>query len=152
MPVKSASLTSNSREYSTFLKGVKLFIIALDNVSSDIDRERYWECSERKGGMVRAIEASYEAMAIEGKHFDVVGRLQMKILSKSDNSELVRIACQYSSHFHASIRVDKRVAQKFANAEAKIVIWPYFRQLVSDISGRMHIPPVIVPLNLDPKG
>jgi preprotein translocase subunit SecB len=134
------------------LKGVKLFIIALDQVSSNIDRERYWECTERKNAMVRTIEASYDATAVEGTHFDVIGHLEMKILSKSDNSELVKIACQYSTHFRAHSRVDKRVAQRFANAEAKIIIWPYFRQLVSDVSARMHIPPIIIPLSLDLKG
>ena len=151
MPKRSASLVSRTRQYSDFLKGVKLYIIALDHASSTIDRERYWECSERKNGMVRTIEASYEATAIEGAHFDVVGRLEMKILSTTDKCELVRIACQYSSHFHARGRVDKHEADRFASAEAKIVIWPYFRQLVTDLSARMFIPPIIVPLTLDPK-
>lgn len=151
MPKKSASLTNRTRQYSDFLKGVKLYIVALDHVSSAIDRERYWECSERKNGMIRTVEASYEATAIEGTHFDVVGRLKMKILSKADKTELVSVECQYSSHFHARTRVDKHEADRFANAEAKIVVWPYFRQLVTDLSARMFIPPIIIPLTLDSK-
>lgn len=151
MPKRSASLVSRTRQYSDFLKGVKLYIVALDHASSTIDRERYWECNERKNGMVRMIETSYEATAIEGTHFDVIGRFEMKILSTTDKSELVTVGCQYSSHFHSRTRVDKEEADKFANAEAKIILWPYFRQLVTDLSARMFIPPIVVPLTLDPK-
>lgn len=151
MQRKSVSLKSKPREYGNFLKGVKLYIIALDQVSSSINREKYWECTERKNGMTRTIEASYEALRVEGTSFDVVGRFEMRILSTSDNSEVLKIACQYSTHFHASARVDERVANRFANAEAKIVLWPYFRQLVSDLSAQMYIPPIIVPLSLEAK-
>ncbi|MFP5234830.1 MAG: hypothetical protein ACLGSD_02935 [Acidobacteriota bacterium] len=151
MPKRSASLTSNTRDYSEFLKGVKLFIVALDSVSSSIDREEYWACNERKDGMVRLIETSYRATNIKGHHFDVIGRLEISILSKADNSEVLKIACQYSSHFHSGARVDKGVADRFAKGEAKIILWPYFRQLVTDLSARMFIPPIIIPISLDAK-
>ena len=127
MPKKSASLASRTRQYSEFLKGVKLHIVALDHASSTIDRERYWECSERKNGMVRTIEASYEATAIEGTHFDVVGRLDMKILSTTDNSELLRIACQYSSHFHARTRVDGATCPPKFRAPARMLVIRAFK-------------------------
>lgn len=151
MPKRSASLASRTKQYSDFLKGVKVYIVALDYASSTIDRERYWECSEKKDGMVRMIGASYKASAIEGTHFDVIGRFEMKILSTAHKRELVTVECQYSSHFHARTRVEKVEAERFANTEAKIIIWPYFRQLVTDLSARMFIPPIVVPLTLDPK-
>jgi preprotein translocase subunit SecB len=151
MPKTSASLANKPRQYSDFLKGIKLVIVALDHASSAINREQYWKCTEKKNGMARTFEASYAATEIDGTCFDVVGRLEMKILSTSDNSELLKIVCQYSSHFHARTRVDERAAHRFANAEAKIIIWPYFRQLVTDLSARMYIPPIIVPLSLDAK-
>ena len=151
MPKKSASPASKPKQYSDFLKGIKLYIVALDDASCAINRERYWECNEQEKGMVRTFEASYQATAIEGTSFDVIGSLEMKILSTKDKDELLRIACQYSTHFHARTRVDEGAAQRFANAEAKIIIWPYFRQLVTDLSARMYIPPIIVPLSLDTK-
>jgi hypothetical protein len=151
MPKRSASLVSKPKQYSDFLKGIKLYIVALDHASCAINRERYWERTEQKNGMVRTFEASYEATTIEGTRFDVIGRLEMKILSTKDDDELLKIACQYSCHFHARTRVDERAAQRFANAEARIIIWPYFRQLVTDLSARMYIPPIIVPLSLETK-
>jgi hypothetical protein len=151
MPKKSTSPVSKPKQYSDFLKGIKLYIVALDHASCAINRERYWECTEQDNGMVRTFEGSYEATAIEGTSFDVIGRLEMKIFSTKDNGELLKIGCQYSTHFHARSRVDERAAKRFANAEAKIIIWPYFRQLVTDLSARMYIPPIIVPLSLDTK-
>jgi hypothetical protein len=149
MPKASAKVSSNVANYDTFLKSVRLFIIALDNVSGALDRDRYWGSRNKKGRMVRAIDATYEARDVQRDHFDVVARMEIAITNEKDDTELVKISCQYSAHFHAR-QVNLRTAERFANSEAKLIFWPYFRQIVSDVSSRMSIPPVTVPLSFEP--
>ncbi len=99
--------------------------------------------------MTRFIDASYKPTHIKGSHFDVIGSFEIKLQSKSNNIGFLNITCQYTGYFHHQKQVIKADAERFANSEAKVILWPYFRQLVADLSARMHIPPVIIPLTLD---
>lgn len=146
MPKKSTSRSSHTVAYDAFLKSIKLFAIALDSVFTDLDRDRYWSEREKKKRLVSSIDAAYAAKDVTSKHFDVTASMQIVITSESDNKEILRIACQYSAHFHGE-KVTQETAERFANSEAKIIMWPYFRQIVSDLSSRMSIPPMTIPLS-----
>jgi preprotein translocase subunit SecB len=148
VPKKSTSRLSNTAEYDAFLNSVKLFAIALDSVSAALDRESYWANREKKKRLVRAIDATFVAKDVTSRHFDVVANMQIVISSEGDDKEILRVACQYSTHFHAG-KVTQRTAERFAKSEAKIIIWPYFREIVSNLSSRMVIPPITIPLSLE---
>jgi hypothetical protein len=149
VPKKRTSHRSSATvDYDSFLKSVKLFAVALDKTAAEIDRDLYWESSKDKGS-VREIRASYEASDVEGDHFDVIARIEVRITKKADKSRILAIDCQYSAHFHAEVGCGLEAAKKFAQSEAKIILWPYFRALISDLTARMYIPPLVIPLTLE---
>ncbi len=99
--------------------------------------------------MTREIAAKYKAEEVEGNHFDVVAEFALKITNKADETTLLEIHCKYSAHFHTKTDCTSAAAEQFATSEGKIIVWPYFRNFVSDITARMHIPPITVPLALE---
>lgn len=139
----------NSTTYELFLRSVRLYSLGLDSISASLDRDAYWDNMREADSILREISASYTAKDIEGDHFNVVAEYKLTVRRKGDQDSALFINCQYSAHFHADGECDEIMADRFANSEAKIIMWPYFRNLVSETSGRLHIPPITIPLTLD---
>jgi preprotein translocase subunit SecB len=66
----------------------------------------------------------------------------------TDNPEkvLMKIECSFSALFELQGPGTTEAAERFANTEAKLVFWPYLRHFVSDISYRMAVAPILLPL------
>lgn len=150
MPKKKPISNLNKLTYETFLRSVKLYVLALDEVQAKLDREKYWEHSKISDSVTREIGATYVSAEVEEDHFNVEAKFELTISAKADKSVMLEIKCHYSAHFHViEGRNSKEAAERFAKSEAKIIVWPYFRSLVSDITARMHIPPITIPITLD---
>ena len=145
---KSALLPNNGSTYETFLRSVKLYSLALDEMSAKIDRDKYWSPLKKDDSLVREIGSVFKALNVKDDHFDVEAKFELAISLKSNKFEILTITCTYSAHFHAAPDLNAEAAKQFAKSEAKIIVWPYFRNFVSDMTGRMHIPPITIPLAL----
>lgn len=149
----STSSTESSIEskanYEGFLRSVKLYSLALEEVSAKLDRERYWKYFPDGDGLTREIGATYKAEDIKDDHFDVIAAYELSVTRDQNKESLLAIKCKFSAHFHASTDCNRDMAERFASSEAKIIAWPYFRSLVSDLVARLQIPPITIPLALD---
>jgi preprotein translocase subunit SecB len=121
----------------------------MDEVSAKLNREVYWKHFSDVDELTREIGAIYKTINIEEDHFDVLAEYELRITHKKDKNSSLEVKCRYSAHFHASSNCNGETVERFANSEAKIIIWPYFRSLVSDITGRLHIPPITIPFALE---
>lgn len=146
---KATSPPSKPKTYETFLRSVKLYSLALDEVSAKLNRNMYWKYSRKSEAIIREIKSNYKAINLEDDHFDVEGNFELTISLKAGTAKILAITCTYSAHFHAADDYDEEATSHFAGSEAKVIIWPYFRHLVSDITSQMHIPPINIPLTLD---
>jgi Preprotein translocase subunit SecB len=146
--VSQGRLSVAEATYEDFLQTLKLRILSLDAIAARIDREAYWRGGRDKGSLVREINATYQVANHEDLHFDVVADYRLDIFNKSRKSAL-SVQSKYSAHFHFGFDVSPEMADRFAQTDAKVVIWPYFRQLVSDTTARMHVPPLLIPLALE---
>jgi preprotein translocase subunit SecB len=121
----------------------------MDQVSAELNRDAFWASREKSANATREIGSEYTAADVEDNHFNVVARFALTIAVTGQKERALTIKSQFMAHFHTKQRADERHASRFASSEAKIIFWPYFRQLVSDVTSRMHIPPVTIPLTLD---
>jgi hypothetical protein len=162
--------TGTETDYKRFLSQVSLYALGLDSVSADIKREAYTIAhAEASSEIFRLIESRFELVEFTREHFDVQAnfnlRVRLKDASKSSlptpgptvaqtkkNSEdLLYIQASFTAHFHCKkSAAGKSHAERFAHSEARLVFWPYFRQAVSDLTARMSIRPITVPLTLKP--
>jgi preprotein translocase subunit SecB len=118
-------------------------------MSAKIDRAMYWKHLRKSETITREITTTYRPLDAEGDHFDIEGKLQLSIALKGSANAILSITCTYNAHFHAAKGFSAEAVDQFAKSGAKIIIWPYFRHFVSDMTSRMHIPTITIPLSLD---
>ena len=143
--------TGNTKKetYQQFLANVGLFSIALDSISANLDREAYWNVREKDSpSIANNVASKYVLTNFEKDHFDVMAifTFQMK---EGEGKPFLNIEMRYFAHFHPkSGTFDKKFSEKFAQSEARLIFWPYFRQATFDMTARMNIPPITLPLSV----
>jgi len=171
MAKKLTTKTGTETGYKQFLHHVNLYALGLDSMSADIKRESYAIAhAENASEVVRLIESQFELIEFTQEHFDVRATFCLRVklegatsktlsqpppapgsVALSASDELLCIRTSFTAHFHCKKSVaGKSHADRFAQSEARLIFWPYFRQTVSDTTARMSIRPITVPLTLRP--
>lgn len=138
---KRTHITADS-DYTFFLKSIEPIIISLVGSRFRVDREEYFnEESKRLSIAWRCVPSK-----IGHDCFDAHATLIVKLGStKARSKPSVEIDATFEMHFHGAKPINRAFVERFADSEVRIVIWPYFREFVSSVSGRMHIPPIVLP-------
>ena len=149
---KLAAVTKSGQTdiaYEDFLRNVKLFGLGLDSMNASLDRERYWNEDDPKNkNLVNKVSATYKLVDFSKTHFDISATFRFHS-QRNDESPVLEIELTYTGHFHpAKGSFTESLAKKFTDSQARLIFWPYFRQTVSDITSRMYLPPITIPLSL----
>lgn len=150
MPTKkSAQLApiGSNTEYDTFLQELKPLGLALVTSSCKVDRRAYFQLVDSKKA-VRSISARYRLDSVRDDSFDAGAIFKLTVSDKKNITTPLVIECAFTSHVHAKPPVSKTLAERFARSDFRVVIWPYFRQFVSDITARMAVRPIMVPISV----
>ena len=146
---KIVSSAGKKTSYDDFLKSVKLYAVVLEEMNAKLERKTYWKHIKDEGELKRTIGANYVVEDLANDHFDIIAAYDLTIQHDPSTTDLLAIKCVFSAHFHAAPDCSTELADKFANSEAKLIFWPYLRTFVSDMTGRLHIPPITVPITLE---
>lgn len=147
MPKKDMP-ASKSRDlaYEKFLKSVKPIGLGLLESSSRLDRNAYVRVRGQKDGGASTISTEYKLIAAQPGYFDATGRFSLTVAERKGAGPALRIDCTFETHFHCDGPSRKELAERFTSSELRLVLWPYFRELVFDLCGKMSIPPITIPL------
>jgi hypothetical protein len=123
-----------------------IFAIALDSLRASLDRAEFWSVNgEGESSTRRRIRSEYKVTDFDEGHLDIEATFHFRVTAEGREDALLSIDATYSAHFHPKSPVSRKEADEFAAGEARLIFWPYFRQIVSDTTARMHIPPVTLP-------
>lgn len=136
-------------KYRQFLERVQPRAVALDGCTVKLDRPAYARMlgKESDARPVSAIRVKYELGEVEDDYFDVTGELTLET-GPDQAAPALTIQCAFTMHFHGSQPSERALAEQFAQQEARLVIWPYFREFVSSLTGKMGISHITLPLVL----
>jgi len=148
VPAKKSSLTNRDQQYASFLKGIKLLGFGILESHATQNREGYVELYEGKK-LTRKISANYSTMEVEKEFFNASAKLTLTMGDKKESQKpVVTVECTYVAHFHCdTCQITKDLAERFTKSELRLVVWPYFRQFVNDMTARMGIQPVLIPFS-----
>ena len=145
----SIKKSSSTEVYSLFIEGVHLLGIALESSSINIQRNKFLETVSRGEVITNEISAEHKISSFvekEIRKLQITFRCKVEFKHESDKEPLLTIACTHTVNFQLDKFPTKSNLERFAMREANLVHWPYFRLFVSDISSRMSIPPLVIPL------
>jgi len=134
--------TATVLDYNAFLRSLKLHTINLKEATCDIDRKAYWDHKERN----LAYKMMANAVDVGDNYFDVRAKVEVTITGVKPKAHIISIIATFDVHFHAEA-FSKALVEQFCNSELRLIVWPYFREYVSDVSSRMYVPPLILPLS-----
>jgi preprotein translocase subunit SecB len=145
VPAKKTSPTKHrADQYPNFLRGIKLIGLGLENCSANIEREAYFNLASKKNN-TRTISADYTLVEAHEDSFDVSAKFTVAVEDKLKSSKALTIECVFVAHFHCT-EAPREFLERFTQSELRLVLWPFFREFVSDVTSRMAIPPLLVPL------
>lgn len=148
MPKEKNLPSKLDQEYSKFLRGIKLIGLGLEHCNTRLDRDAYYELYEKKRS-ARKISADYQLVEAQKEFFNVLAKFRLSVEDKRDSSSTtLLIECAYAAHFHCAAHgITQELAQRFTESELRLVVWPYFRQFVNDLTARMAITPILIPFS-----
>lgn len=138
--------------YKTFLKNVDLYAIGLESISANLQRQLYFDAfSKEKSEITNHISTNFSVSDYSNDHFDITGAFEFQMKNDQSADAILKVNISFSAHFHPTEgEFDREDVGKFAQSEARLLFWPYFRQALSDVTGRMYIRPVTIPFALKP--
>jgi hypothetical protein len=137
--------------YEEFLKSVRPIALGLLESSCKLDRSAYGRLMSQKNKAGRLISTEYKVTSAENGYFDATGRFSLAVAENPRATPVLVIECLYETHFHCKAPVQKEMVERFVVSELRLVLWPYFRELVFGLSGKMSIPPITIPLAARPE-
>ena len=145
MPLKRQKHTAITVDggYTQFLKTIEPVTIALVNGHFRADRDRYFE--ERR----KELSVAWRCIPVEigDDYFEADATIKIILKTASKKSKpAIEIIATYRLHIHAPKPISKEFIARFVDSEVRLLFWPYFREYASSVSGRMHIPPIMLPM------
>jgi preprotein translocase subunit SecB len=112
-----------------------------------LDRSNYAAAYEPKRPKItRRIETKYHVSSFSDEHFDVTATLFLRVQPEEAQEPILSIDASFTGHFHPKSDISRDQVESFAKGEARLIFWPYFRQIVSDTTARMHVGSITLPL------
>jgi len=135
--------TASPPDYAAFIAALRLYNIGLKESSCSLDRDEYWKTDAEKK---LDYKLTSKSNGQDKKHFDAESTLSLTLCGERPNSPVLRLSATFDLHFHGE-SITKEFVQQFCGSEIRLIVWPYFREFVTNMTARMHIPPVILPLS-----
>lgn len=136
----SSSPKMSPDDYKKILKGIQLKEILLEDCSART-RKVVWASSLQ---IIVKDKIKYKMIPENGAHvshsYNLVGT------SDSEKDYAFKISCTFRLEYYSDIPLSKEFMDIFSVKNIAVNSWPYFREFVQNITQRMNIPPVVVPL------
>ncbi len=144
---KESQTKQGEKSYQQFLRALEFVGMGLKTSSSRIDRATYFRLRESKKRLRKKIVTKYEVNDMARDYFNLMATFRLTLEERKTGISPLAIEATYHIHFHGKPPIREEFAKRFANSEFELIVWPFFRQFVYDISARMSIPPISVPLS-----
>lgn len=145
MPARKISTTSAADDtaYLKFLATVRLVGLGLKSSSTVLERELFWDLV-KDDSKAQSVTESYRPTEIGKDYFEAEGRYEVKI-ARGEQTAL-EIECIFEVHMHAAPPFESTMAERFTKTDLRFILLPYARHFVTDATGQMQIPPIVLPL------
>ena len=144
---KSASLPkSTNDQYLEFLRSVQLKGMGMEQGSFAIQRSRLADAIKQGQQIQTGFGTKYELHVDEPNQFVVVAVTEVKQRVAESESDIVSINCVFTALFECEPGAVTLLREQFTQNQAKIILWPFIRQFVTEASNHMSIAQILLPM------
>ncbi len=127
-------------EYNSIINGMELQELFLIKGNFYLNSEHLAEKSSVNINTSAVLEKIDEEKSI------VIHKYELKVSDKDSKKNLLKINANYKLVFFTEKKFSEEFFEVFKNANLPINTWPYFREYVNNITFRMNLPPLTLPL------
>lgn len=122
--------------------------LGLKDSSAKIERDALLDAVMKEKKPVRKFTQTYRVSELGPKYFESEGRFSLTLLDPNSKEErsLLAIDCTFVVHMHFKPPAKSEFPERFSQSELRLVMIPYVRSFIADMTARMAIPPVTIPL------
>lgn len=146
--------TESSLSYEAFVASVSPVDVHLAACTTEFARAQYFALKGDDSKVARRLDAECELAFRYESVIVVKTTIRVQMARREDSGKEVTIF-DLNATFEAFFSVEpltaypEDYASQFAKTEAKIIVWPFLREFIADMTGRMGISPSVqIPLLL----
>jgi len=128
---------------------LKFLGLGLDSSSASVDRITLADDRSAGHAIETGFGAEYKVLTQNAGRFVIGASYSITQKKKEATEPLVAISASFSALFELSSTPDPAQIERFSQNEARLFFWPYLRFYISDISTRMSINQILLPLTFE---
>jgi len=135
----------NKNEFVKIIEKIKLNGIYLKSCSCEIDRDRLFR--EKTARHQIHIEDEPLMITKDDGTVDIHHKYSLEIPSiEEDQKSLGKIECTFCLNYSPAECFSQEFFEEFKKGNLHINTWPFFREFVFNMTARMNVPPITLPL------
>ena len=132
--------------YSEFVQKLRLSGLGLESVSASVRRSDWALAVQNQSEVKGQMDLKDHILAMKEGSFVLAISFDLKQKTDMFEQPLLEISGTYSAMFGHEGTPNEEFVRRFASREARIIFWPYIRQHITDISSRMSVQNILLPL------
>ncbi|MGB6110039.1 MAG: hypothetical protein WBG35_02890, partial [Acidobacteriaceae bacterium] len=144
---KSASLPKfTNDQYLEFLRTVQLRGMGMEQGSFAIQRPLLGAAIKEGKQIQTGFATKYELQVDEPNQFVVMAVTEVKQRVTDSETDIASINCVFTALFECEPGAVTSLREQFAQNQAKIILWPFIRQFVTEASNHMSVAQILLPV------
>ena len=144
-PTEKLQKLPDDKGYEAFLRGLELVSLGMKDCSSKVQRWPLFRALRGNARPNRKFDERYRLSSFEPDHFDCEGDFTLTVVGEGERL-LLEVEVTFEAHLHGKKPVNKIFAEQFAQSDFRLIVLPYARYFISDITAQMSVPPIVIPL------
>ena len=129
------------KEYNRILEGLQPVIVSLESLSAWVDRENAFEMDTTLSAGCK------DATFVQGGE-NVVVIASYRCRVRKGRKVILKIDATYRVEFSSEEPFSDEFFDTYKESSLQLLLWPFFRELVYDITSKMYIPPLVLPFQI----
>lgn len=135
------------QEYRELVKNVELLGLSLHKGGFYLSRE----LTQQLVGSLSDAKIKFNDTAdlkADGEQYEILNSWKLEVLLDGVSKEILSIEANYLVNFHSATLLPQEFWDIFNRTSLHFIVYPYFREYVQNITSRMNIPPLTMPILL----
>lgn len=132
-------------EYNSYLAKTELFEVRLIDANASLNLDKFAPNSLKSGPIMLSIEDKYQYSSKKDIYMIAVN-WSLNAKFEKDEEKFLVVTAKFSVILSNTDKLPKEFWNLYKKATLPLIVYPYFREFVQNITSRMNIPPLTLPI------